>query len=125
MKLPNFRGVFMRDKLPSKPSKVECGVLNLDVQTGKGTHWTCWIKNEKDCYYFDSYGLMPPEEFENYVKSDMIINTYHIQNKNDIICGQLCLVVLYKMLILKKDFHKILLDLFANKNVGQYFWIRK
>lgn len=124
LKIPNFRGVFMRDTLPDKPLNMECGILNLDIQRGKGTHWTCWSKNKNNCYYFDSYGLMPPTEFENYIKSDLIINTYKIQKENDVICGQLCLYVLYKLLVLKKEFNEILLGLFTYKNVGQYFRIR-
>jgi hypothetical protein len=28
LKISNFRGVFMRDTLPSK---IECGILNLDI----------------------------------------------------------------------------------------------
>ena len=38
IKIKNFRGVFMRDTLPSKINKVECGILNLDVSKNNGTH---------------------------------------------------------------------------------------
>lgn len=112
MKISKFRGVYMRDQLPHKPKKVECGVLNLDVGTGKGTHWTCWYKIKNTCYYFDSYGLIFPKEFENYIKCTIFYNTYKIQKENDIICGQLCLLVLYKLLIVKKRFDEILFELF-------------
>lgn len=111
MKIPNFRGVFMRDQLTMKPFEVECGILNLDTQKGPGTHWTCWSKDRGKCYYFDSYGLMPPMEFQNYIRADLIISTYQIQEENDIICGQLCLVVLYKLLVLNENFLNILLKL--------------
>ena len=30
IEIPGFRGVFVRDNLPRKPGKVECGILNLD-----------------------------------------------------------------------------------------------
>ena len=30
IRIPNFRGVFLRDTLPSRPRKIECGILNLD-----------------------------------------------------------------------------------------------
>ena len=49
----------MRDQLFMKPLNNECGIMNLDIQDG-----TCWHKVKKLCYYFDSYGLMPPIEFE-------------------------------------------------------------
>jgi hypothetical protein len=31
LKIKDFRGVFMRDTLPSKVNTIECGILNLDV----------------------------------------------------------------------------------------------
>ena len=34
LKIKNFRGVFMRDTLPDKVNKVECGIVNLDVSQG-------------------------------------------------------------------------------------------
>ena len=39
LNIPNFRGVFMRDNLPKSPYKNECGVINLDITSGSGTHW--------------------------------------------------------------------------------------
>ena len=47
LKIPYFRGVFMRNDLPRKPLKRECGILNLDgvSGTGRGTHWVCWYKS--------------------------------------------------------------------------------
>ena len=29
----------MREALPEKPHKIECGILNLGEESGKGTHW--------------------------------------------------------------------------------------
>ena len=45
LKIPNFRGVSLRDILPKKPKKKECGILNLDDTSGLGTHWVAWYKN--------------------------------------------------------------------------------
>lgn len=42
--LPNFRGIFMRDDLPLKIRKNECGIVNLDISSGPGTHWTAYVK---------------------------------------------------------------------------------
>jgi len=55
--VPGFRGVYVRDNLLSKPRRKECGILNLDDRTGKGTHWVAWHKKDGDKYYFDSYGV--------------------------------------------------------------------
>jgi len=39
-----FRGVFLRDTLPTKRRKDECAIMNLDVSSGSGTNWVCWLK---------------------------------------------------------------------------------
>lgn len=44
LKIPNFRGIFMRNKLPKKINKTESGIINLDNFHGKGTHWTAYVK---------------------------------------------------------------------------------
>ena len=44
LQIPSFRGVFVRDMLPSKPNKNESGILNLDQSLGNGTHWTAWYR---------------------------------------------------------------------------------
>ena len=47
----------------------ECGVLNLDSSSGDGTHWVTWFKKGKQKFYFDSYGVQPPSELIDYLKS--------------------------------------------------------
>ena len=42
LKIPYFRGVKMCDELPLETRIYECGVLNLNIHTQKGSHWTCW-----------------------------------------------------------------------------------
>ena len=45
LKIKNFKGVFVRDRLPEKQSRnAECGILNLDSSFGPGTHWTVWYR---------------------------------------------------------------------------------
>lgn len=103
----------MRDTLPSVPNEIECGIMNLDSNIGNGTHWTCWYKKSKHlCYYFDSFGINPPLEFEQYMKTDLLYSTYEIQQLNDVICGHLCLVVLYALMN-NCDFHRTVLRLYS------------
>src|SRR5678816_4443801 len=75
LNINNFRDVFLRDELPKKPRAIECGILNLDDSSGRGSHWTCWIKRAKDKTYFDSYGLPPPTELVKYLKSPVYYNS--------------------------------------------------
>ena len=101
LRIPNFRGIFMRDKLPKKIHKNENGVVNLDDDSGEGTHWTAYIKKGKNVIYFDSYGnLRPPTELITYFNSDKNENIIHYnynnyQPFNKTNCGELYLKFLY------------------------------
>ena len=94
LKIPNFRGVSLRDALPTTPKKKECGILNLDDTTGSGTHWVAWYKNGTEKKYFDSYGLQPPNELVDYLHSPILYNTERVQPYDQVFCGHLCLYVL-------------------------------
>lgn len=88
----------MRDGMPEKPLKRECGIINLDDKSNSGTHWTCYCKDDLATYYFDSFGnLQPPEEFIKYLGSDKNVyyNYRKYQKYGTQNCGQLCLQFLY------------------------------
>ena len=97
LKIPNFRGVSLRDALPTTPKKKECGILNLDDTTGSGTHWVAWYKNGTEKKYFDSYGLQPPNELIDYLHSPILYNTERVQPYDQVFCGHLCLYVLKQL----------------------------
>lgn len=94
MKIPYFRGVFMRDDLPSGgPRQNESGIVNLDSKTSPGTHWVGYKKRGNAAVYFDSFGnLKPPKELAMYLKNCSILyNTDVFQKPNTYNCGHLCL----------------------------------
>ena len=97
LKISNFRGSFLRDKLPSKPRAHECGILNIGDNNIGGTHWICWYKAGKTKLCFDSYGLHPPIELTSYLKRPVYYNSERIQFGNTEFCGHLCLYVLKKL----------------------------
>lgn len=101
LKIPNFRGVYMRDAMPKKIKIYEKGIINLDNSTGGGSHWTAYKKFKNIITYFDSFGnLQPPLEVMQYFKSSgpvkILYNYNRFQNFNTIYCGHLCLRFLYK-----------------------------
>ena len=113
----------MRDTLPNIPLNIECGILNLHLNYGNGNHWTSWYKSNSKIVYFDSYGLPPPSEFDNYMKRDIFYSTFNIQKDEKFICGHLCLAFLYQIVYLKKEIMQILLNLFSYKNEwSKYIW---
>ena len=111
LKIPCFRGVFLLDTLPTKPSKKECGIVNFDKSRGSGTHWVAWYKNDKTKIYFDSYGVQPPTEVINYLGKSINYNTDQVQPKGEVFCGHLCLYVL-KELNESHEFQSILNNFF-------------
>ena len=97
LKIPNFRGVFLRDTLLMKPRRKECGIFNLDSSSGDGTHWVAWYKNGDVAFYFDSYGIQPPLELTKYVDTPLFYNTLQVQPAGEVFCGHLCLYILKEM----------------------------
>ena len=114
LKIKNFKGVFVRDKLPRKQSRnPECNscILNLDSSFGPGTHWTAWYKSgsrsgsrsgsksdskSRENFYFDSYGLRPPDELVDYLQRPVFYNSERVQPKGQVFCGHLCVFTFSK-----------------------------
>ena len=46
----------MRDELPSKKCRIECGIMNLNTSDQIESHWICFVRNYRDRIYFDSFG---------------------------------------------------------------------
>lgn len=96
----------MRDRLPKKPRKYECSVVNLDSESGVGTHWVAYCKDGAHTYYFDSFGnLQPPREFIEYIGDDSTIyyNYTKYQNFGTTNCGHLCIEFMYNFYKNKKE----------------------
>jgi len=111
LKIKNFRGVFMRDNLPKKIRTNECAIVNLEPDSETGSHWCAYYKNGKQGkFYFDSFGLNPTNEMLNYLKKGGNFSTFEIQPMGSVICGQLCLYILYR-LSNGDNFVDILIDL--------------
>lgn len=98
----------MRNNLPKRCEKYECGVINLDDASGLGTHWVSYCKHDKTCYYFDSYGnLQPFDEFAQYVgkKCTIYFNYKRFQRNGTIVCGHLSIKFLFEIMYMTKS-HK-------------------
>lgn len=95
--VPYFRGVFMKDALPTTPLRNEAAVINLDNSENPGTHWVAYKKKGEVIHYYDSFGdLKPPSRVLEYLKGCKIF--YNVNQDQDFStsnCGQLCLKFLY------------------------------
>ena len=97
-----FQGCFYKDKL--KEIKYNSSyILNLnseldeDGNRNKGSHWVSLvIDDNKQAIYFDSYGLEPPKEIKNLLKSYQYKignTTKNIQSLMSNLCGFFCLAL--------------------------------
>ena len=87
-------GIFMKDEMPSK-NKFGNYIINLDSSNGGGTHWCCFIETPKnECFYFDSFGCVPPEEVSDFIKGKYGFNNWIIQDLKSSNCGFFCLGLL-------------------------------
>ena len=99
-------------------------IINLDDYRNSGTHWTCFIKDKKNIYYFDSYGAYPPLEIINLCDKynlNLFYNKDDIQEFKSILCGFFC-VGLFHYLKDKKNIIDSInnyLNLFNKKNTKQ------
>jgi len=95
---PAFGGVIMRDKI-HRAAKDKSYVINLDDSTGRGTHWVALFRKPREDYYFDSFGLPPPEEIlEGRRGRRLFYSNNQIQGKDSIMCGYYAVVFLQQMM---------------------------
>ena len=95
--------MYAHDQLTHKIKPEEFGIINLDVSTGKGTHWVAYFnsKKHKDVYYFDSFGVMPDTRTIKFLQGNNLFdgikkgkpvafNTSQFQNVKSSRCGWYC-----------------------------------
>ena len=110
LNIPNFY-CLMRDELSDIP-KTENPVnviINLHSSDQKGIHWSALAKFDNSTFFFDSYGLPPTKEVENFLSigelclrkffefTGFSYNDLKLQESTESFCGQLSLYVLYKL----------------------------
>ena len=104
LRVPYFRGVFMRDELPLNKHLVECGVMNFNKSDELESHWVCFVQNHNVRIYFDSFGQITPTELQKYLKTQSEFknekaviqrNSDIVQRTNTHVCGHLKKVLFF------------------------------
>jgi hypothetical protein len=87
-------GVFSKNMMP-KERVMGSYIINLqDYEDGEGTHWVaCKIFENKNCCYFDPFGLPAPPDVNNFLMpfKPIACNNRTIQDFKSIKCGYFCL----------------------------------
>ena len=105
LEIPNYLGTIMSDEVHGyKPVNDVCAVINLEPKCMQGSHWTAFATIGSKSYYFDSYGVAPPQNLIKYLKT---INDYEnntpsihcnalvVQDTGNSNCGALSIFVLF------------------------------
>ena len=122
LKIKNFH-VIMNDELNTIKKKNPLNVItNLHSSNQPGIHWNCFYIRERSSrepsvpnslkkYFFDSYGLPPTKEVENFLGKGTTYSTFKIQENNTSYCGQLSLYILYLLNFSNLSYEEIVLSL--------------
>ena len=139
MKYPLERVCF-KTELCEEPLKYNCGyIINLHDETNEttgedndGSHWTA-LYVEKHAngriqpFYFDSYGVAPPEEVKQFVGEYVPYSTKDIQSICADICGFYCSAFLFFVSASRFRCHNIyndaetFLEMFKDLNLSHDF----
>jgi hypothetical protein len=106
-------------------NKLEYGsyVVNLDSKNG-GSHWVALIYEPLYSIYFDSYGVIPPPEIINNIRSKTLYHSnFIIQDENSVLCGWYCIAFLYfiqnsKIKSIKNRFHQYTKMFYNNEEIN-------
>lgn len=69
-------------------------IVNLDRQTGDGTHWCAFVVTPSVRLYFDSFGFQAPEQLHEKL-GKYSYNCKKIQSLNSDSCGWFCIAMLH------------------------------
>ena len=80
------------------PYIIEQGFYIVNMESKRksslGSHWVCILSYPSFCFYFDSFGVVPPMEVIRFIKtrhSKYYINDIEIQDYNSSACGFYCI----------------------------------
>jgi len=86
--------ICMKDELAQQKLKNGNYIINLENHNQSGSHWCCFKKLNKCIYYFDAFGIMPPQNEIDLFKENhdkLSYNDLDIQDINSILCGYYCI----------------------------------
>jgi hypothetical protein len=94
-----LNGIYMKDELPSDLKEGNY-IITLQNSYESGSHWTCFIKDKNNVYYYDSFAVVPPQNaYDIFLKNVDNINYIdkHDQNLDSTSCGWWVISFLYYM----------------------------
>ena len=111
----NLIDVLSKDLFKNIKAIEGCYIINIQSSNnGNGTHWTSLLLIKNFAIYFDSYGIIMPNEILRFIKRysfkkkdfHIIYSVDQIQSMESVFCGYYCLYFLYFITILNKKSSK-------------------
>jgi hypothetical protein len=111
-----LKKVLFKDQLAGVKPVAGAYIINMqDSTSGEGSHWVGLVlepaRGKKYyAWYFDGYGVDPPEEVLSFSKkygaSNLFFSPYQVQAINTNFCGQYTMLWLYTMLKTKGTYEE-------------------
>lgn len=111
--IKNYHGFIFAKDVTNQGLKDGYYAVNLDRVTGNGTHWTGMAIQHKNIYYFDSYGVAPPQEIVDLKRHGYRIyyNSTQYQKPTETNCGDWVIKFIRGMHKKNNDFQGYLFSL--------------
>ena len=120
LEISNYIGTLMSNDISGfSDNRPVCAMVNLQKRSQSSSHWTKFYRKNNEIYYFDCFGVQPPDRVVRFLKtkSQYVNNvpvikacSIAVQADNSNECGSLCINVLYQ-LSKKKPYDLILNEL--------------
>lgn len=113
--LPDFKGCYSKDELPS-PLRSGYYIINMQNATTKsgkslpGTHWVFLEVGKSSSCYVDSFGIVPPTEIVEAATKPIYYNSRQVQDLHSDLCGYYCLYFYYQHAINGRTYRDIAKD---------------
>ena len=109
LRINKFNGVFSKDKIQNCTQK-GFYIINLDDETGLGTHWTALNIKPHTIEYFESFGLNCPQEvvvLSDKLGVNYIYKSSQYQEISPVLCGYYCIYLTNELSKSKTYYKKI------------------
>lgn len=100
LKIPNFRGIYLRNQLPEYPNNIECGIIHshtTDEDINSVGHWTAYYKFNDKKFYFCPFGGEIYNEIKTYLGLPILTHNFKIQEFSETCCAEYCILFLFLM----------------------------
>jgi hypothetical protein len=117
---PEFMGCFAKDSLPKLITPNKFYIVNLQDYNETGSHWVLIASTNKAVLYLDPFGVVPPLEALEFMKTSkkpIYYSTTILQNIKSSLCGYYCIYFI-EQISANRKFLDIVTNDFTNNQMS-------